>query len=236
MNLDTISNLRNELRNQVDARYKESCQHFSKHPLQVYGVPMPSVNKTAKAYWKDIHNQSKAEILKLCELLWQSGYQEEAIVACVWSERLVRYLEEKDIHILERWIQSYVSNWAQCDTLCNHTVGDFIQKYPHKIKNLKQWTHSTNLWMRRGAAVSLIIPARKGLFLNDLFAIADLLLKDQEDLVQKGYGWMLKAASQHDQMKVFEYVMERKTVMPRTALRYAIEKMPQELRRKAMAK
>jgi 3-methyladenine DNA glycosylase AlkD len=90
--------------------------------------------------------------------------------------------------------------------------------------------------MRRASAVSLIIPARNGLFLNDIFEIADTLLYDKEDLVQKGYGWMLKAASQAYQKEVFDFVIERKATMPRTALRYAIEKMPQELRKKAMEK
>jgi 3-methyladenine DNA glycosylase AlkD len=59
---------------------------------------------------------------------------------------------------------------------------------------------------------------------------------DGDDLVQKGYGWMLKAASQFDQQAVFEYVMSKKAVMPRTALRYAIEKMPDELKKQAMQK
>ena len=64
--------------------------------------------------------------------------------------------------------------------------------------------------------------------------IADILLEDKDDLVQKGYGWLLKEASRTHQDQVFEYVMRNKAVMPRTALRYAIEKMPEELRRKAM--
>jgi 3-methyladenine DNA glycosylase AlkD len=55
-------------------------------------------------------------------------------------------------------------------------------------------------------------------------------------MVQKGYGWMLKVASQAHEKKVFDYVMKNKKVMPRTALRYAIEKMPKSLKDKAMAK
>jgi 3-methyladenine DNA glycosylase AlkD len=90
--------------------------------------------------------------------------------------------------------------------------------------------------MRRGAAVTLIIPAKKGLFLKDIFEIADILLLDQDDLVQKGYGWMLKVASQARQKEVFDYIMKNKNVMPRTALRYAIEKMPENLKKKAMEK
>jgi 3-methyladenine DNA glycosylase AlkD len=86
------------------------------------------------------------------------------------------------------------------------------------------------------AAVTLIIPARKELFLNDVFAIADILLLDSDDMVQKGYGWMLKAASESHQTEVFNYVLSKKAVMPRTALRYAIEKMPKELKAEAMKK
>jgi len=59
---------------------------------------------------------------------------------------------------------------------------------------------------------------------------------DSDDTVQKGYGWMLKVASETYQHEVFDYVMRNKKVMPRTALRYAIEKMPDELRREAMKK
>ena len=90
--------------------------------------------------------------------------------------------------------------------------------------------------MRRASAVALIIPARKGKFLNEIIAIADILLLDKDDLVQKGYGWMLKASSEAHQKEVFEYVMKNKDKMSRTALRYAIEKMPKNLKTKAMAK
>jgi 3-methyladenine DNA glycosylase AlkD len=82
--------------------------------------------------------------------------------------------------------------------------------------------------------VTLILPARKGMFLEDVLEISDILLRDKDDLVQKGYGWMLKEASKSHQEEVFEYIMAKKDEMPRTALRYAIEKMPVEMRKNAM--
>jgi 3-methyladenine DNA glycosylase AlkD len=91
-------------------------------------------------------------------------------------------------------------------------------------------------WVKRASAVSLIVPARKGLFLREIIEIADILLPDRDDMVQKGYGWMLKAASQAHQTAIFDYVIRKKAVMPRTALRYAIEKMPGDLKKMAMAK
>jgi len=106
--------------------------------------------------------------------------------------------------------------------------------YPKYLENLKKWARSENRWVKRAAAVTLIIPARHGKFLKDIFEISDILLLDKDDLVQKGYGWMLKAASEAHQKEVFDYVMNNKDKMPRTALRYTIEKMPKELKVKAM--
>jgi len=74
------------------------------------------------------------------------------------------------------------------------------------------------------------------MFLNDIFEIADKLLVDEDDLVHKGYGWMLKVASQSHRREVFKYAIKHKEIMPRTALRYAIEKMPKEMKAVAMEK
>jgi len=90
--------------------------------------------------------------------------------------------------------------------------------------------------MRRAAAVSLIVPAKHGKFLDESIEIATLLMTDKEDLVQKGYGWLLKEASRKHTEEVFAFVMKHKREMPRTALRYAIELMPKELKAEAMKK
>ena len=233
---DITAKIRQILIGSADEKTRQQSEYFFKEKVTVYGVKSATVQKIAKEIFAEIKDKPKAEILAACEKLWQSGYMEESFVACVWSEKLGKKLEPADFETLERWIKNYVSNWASCDTLCNHTVGDFVMKYPEFIARLKEFAHAENRWVKRAAAVSLIIPARKGLFQKEIFEIADSLLLDSDDLVQKGYGWMLKAASQYDQQAVFEYVMSKKPVMPRTALRYAIEKMPEELRKQAMQK
>jgi 3-methyladenine DNA glycosylase AlkD len=132
------------------------------------------------------------------------------------------------------WIEKYIDNWAKCDGFCNHTVGDLIMKYPQDIEELKAWASSNQRWLKRASAVSLIIPARKGMYLQDIFEIAQRLLTDPDDMVQKGYGWMLKESSRIHQDEVFQFVYDNKKQMPRTALRYAIELMPAEMRKEAM--
>ncbi len=229
-----IHKIQRELQENTDTKTQEISQSFFKEPIRSYGVKTAIVSKISKEFFKTIKHKTKSEIFDLCNKLWQSGYLEESFIACNWSYFVHKNYGPEDLTVFEEWINSYVSNWASCDTLCNHTIGEFVEMYPEHLAELKKWAQSSNRWMRRASAVSLIIPAKKGKFLNDIFEISDILLLDKDDLVQKGYGWMLKAASQSHQKEVFDYVIVKKAVMPRTALRYAIEKMPEELKTKAM--
>ncbi len=229
-----ITQIRNELKRNADPKTQQNFQRFFKERVRYYGVKTGPVVKIAKKYWNEINSREKTEIFLLCEELYKSGYCEEAFVVSTWAALLSKRFEPSDIRTLRHFIDSYITNWAACDGFCNHAVGDFIEQYPEYVDELKEWTQSENRWMRRAAAVSLIVPAKHGKFLDDILKIADLLLTDQDDMIQKGYGWMLKEASRQHRQEVFGYVMRNKKLMPRTALRYAIELMPKDLRAEAM--
>lgn len=233
---DFLTKLQNQLQQNADAKTKESGQRFFKETIKMYGVKTATVSKIGKEFFKEIKNESKEKIFSLCEKLWQSGYMEETFIACNWSYNVWKQYEKKDFAVFEKWIKQHINNWASCDTFCNHTVGKFIEIYPEYLSELKKWTKSKNKWVKRASAVSLIVPAKKGQFLKDVFEISDNLLLDSDDMVQKGYGWLLKVASQIHQQEIFDYVMKNKAVMPRTSLRYAIEKMPLTLKKEAMTK
>lgn len=231
-----IEKIREVLKRNMDVKTLSRSQDFFKERIKCYGVKVPTVNKISKEYFKSIEFKEKSEIFDLCESLWKSGYLEESFVACNWSYALHERYEPEDFQIFENWIDKYVDNWASCDTLCNHTLGEFIEMYPEYLKQLMDFAKSENRWKRRASAVTLILPARKGKFLREILKISDTLLLDKDDLVQKGYGWMLKAASEANQQPIFDYVMRNKAIMPRTSLRYAIEKLPKDLKFKAMEK
>jgi len=234
MHEDLISDIRAELVRNADEKTKASSARFFKEGINCYGVKAATVIRIADKYFRHVGGQSKQEIFSLCEHLLQSDLFEESSIAFDWVYRLREYYEPSDFEIFEAWIGKYVNNWAKCDTFCNHSVASFIETYPGHIDRLKQWTGSENRWFRRAAAVTLVLPARNGKFLEDILEIADRLLMDEDDLVRKGYGWMLKEASKAHQQEIFEYVIKNKDIMPRTSLRYAIEKFPQDLRKKAM--
>ena len=231
-----IARLRKELQDNKDPVTQKTATRFFKEEIRCYGIKTATVVAIAKKYWKEVQSRDKTEIFSLCEELYQSGMMEEAFVVSAWAHLLSNRFDREDLAVFRRWIDTYITNWAECDGFCNHAMGDFFDKYPELIAELKRWTESGNRWMRRAAAVSLIVPAKHGKFLDDAIAIADLLLVDPDDMVQKGYGWLLKEASRKHTDEVFTYVKKNKKRMPRTALRYAIELMPKELKAEAMKK
>ena len=231
-----IERIRRDLNDSADPNIRESTCRFFREPISCYGMKTAAVRAIAKRYWNEIRLQDKQYIFDLCEELYRSGYLEESFIVSEWTHRLSDRYEQEDLRIFRRWIDTYISNWASCDGFCNHTIGDFIEKFPDAINELKEWTRSENRWMRRAAAVSLIVPAKQGKFLDDAIEIAGLLLTDSDDMVQKGYGWLLKEASRKHTDEIFSFVMANKRRMPRTALRYAIELMPKEKKTEAMKK
>jgi len=231
-----LPQIRADLKASTDEKTQQIFQRFFKEQVKCYGVKTETVGKIAKKHWSQVKTLDKQAIFALCEELFRSDYTEEAFIVSFWLPNYIDKLEPSDLATFKRWIECYINNWAKCDGFCNHTIGDLLQKYPQTILEVKSWAKNKNRWLKRASAVSLIVPAKKGLFLPDAFEICDVLLTDGDDMVQKGYGWLLKEESRKHQKEVYDYVIKNRKVMPRTALRYAIELMPKELKAEAMKK
>ena len=230
-----ITDIRQELKNKIDSEYKEREGSFSKEEYQSYGVRTPKVRETAKKFWKQVKSEQKSEIFAKCQQLLESEMSEEQTVAFSWAYRLKSRLTPDDLDVFYQWLKTYVDTWFKCDDFCSHAVGYLLYKYPQFSTEVLEWAGSDNRWLRRAAAVSLLYSLRREEQLDLAFRVADKLLLDEDDLVQKGYGWMLKEATKHWPNQVFQFVLERKDRMPRTALRYAIEKLPDDQRQQAMS-
>lgn len=132
-----IESVRKQLKENVDDEKKESARRFFKEEIRSYGVSAPAAVKIAKQVFKQhLKERPKEEVLGLCEELWQSGILEESFVACDWAYSLRDRFRETDFATFERWVNEYISNWASCDTLCNHTLGSFLTLYPSYAKRL----------------------------------------------------------------------------------------------------
>jgi len=212
-------------------------QQFFKEKLdEPVGLRGAVLKQIANLGYREIKDSTPAEILKLCDQLLETDLRYRRFFAFDWATRQKSHFRPAEFTRFERWLKRYVDNWGACDSLCTGPFGLLIAQYPELVPKVRPWRKSKNRWHRRASAVILILPVRQELLLDEVFRTADVLLEDPDDMVQKGYGWLLKEATKRFPDEVFDYVMRRKERMPRTALRYAIEKLPLNRRREAMAK
>ena len=138
---------------------------------------------------------------------------------------------------IKQWLLENLSaNWATTDGLCSTVVSPLVQKHPELIQQFKLWTRDKNLWVRRVSAVALTGLARRGQHLNDVYEIAEALFGYPEDLIHKATGWVLRDAGRTDEKRLEQFLLRHGSRIPRTALRYAIEKFPPDVRKQLLAK
>lgn len=234
---EVIRSLKQEIARQDRTENRVNYQQFFKEQLaKPEGLRGPILRHISSLVYGEINGCTTAEILELCDQVLESGLRYRRFFAFDWTTRQKRHSQPSEFKRFERWLKRHVDNWGACDSLCCGPLGLLLAQFPDLAAKTHPWRKSKNRWVRRAAAVSLIVPVRQGLLRDEVFGAADALLMDQDDMVQKGYGWMLKEATKRFPDEVFAYVMKRKGKMPRTAFRYAIEKMPEKRRKQAMAK
>ena len=232
--MSLLSDIRAELTAHINLPYKHGVKNFFKENVRPLGVRTPVVRRIAQQYFPK--GKTKKDVFALCERLLARRTYEETLVAFAWADRMKAQYEENDFARFERWLSQYVDNWAFCDDFCSHAFGVLLFQHPSSVSRVKQWTRSRNRWMRRASAVIFIYSVRRGKYLPQVLDVAQRLLRDTDDLVQKGYGWMLKEASNRFPTKVLSFVLAHKSRMTRTALRYAIEKYPADVRKRVLQK
>ncbi|MFX0183681.1 MAG: DNA alkylation repair protein [Candidatus Hodarchaeota archaeon] len=244
LDLSYLTNLVNRILEDFEKVNKENIYESIHNTIDEYGykrigIRIPTIRKITSPYWMELKERGIKDIdtvFKVCEHLYSKKVSELRLIATDWSFKVKRQFKPSHYIVLESWIKTYITSWGSCDSFCTRTMGYFLLQYPEFKPNLKGWTKSSNPWVRRAAAVSFIYALRRGKYLQHCLEIADTLLNDPNIYVLKGYGWMLKEASKKFRDEVFRYVLANKSTMPRVSLRYSIEKMPKNMRRKAMEK
>lgn len=232
-----IETINTDLKSQADPAYRELVRtRYNMNVDNFWGVRTPTIHKIAGKHYKTLKSERIDKRLEVCHYLLATRVYEYKIMAFRWAYLARKDYEPEHLAVFAEWLNEYIDDWIDCDDLCIHVIGEFFLKYPDLAEEVIKWAESPNYWVRRGAAVSLVLPSRKGKQLTLVFQVADLLLEDEEDLVRKGYGWLLKVTSKTYPDEVFAYVMDRRDRMPRVSLRYAIEKLPKQMRDQVMEK
>ena len=213
----------NKLQALSDAEKREIFPKFFKAGKGEYGegdrflgVTVPNIRAIAKLH-KDISIEEIRELL-------QSEWHEVRLCALII---MVEKSKKKDEALRKELFNLYLSqterinNWDLVDLSCRFIVGEYLLEKSRDI--LYQLAQSPLLWDNRIAIVSTYAFIRKGQ-LEDTYALSDLMMHHPHDLMHKAIGWMLREAGKRDSERLYDYVMSHRADMPRTMLRYAIEK------------
>ena len=167
------------------------------------------------------------------QTLIRSKYHEERFLGLIILVN--KYAKTKDKknrnQLYKIYVSSfkYINNWNLVDVTCPHVTGKHLIDKDRTI--LYKWAKSEDLWTKRIAMVSTFSFIRKN-DLEDTFKIAEILLHDEHDLIHKAVGWMLREAGKRDIKKEETFLKKYYKTMPRTMLRYSIEKFPESKRQK----
>ncbi len=135
-----------------------------------------------------------------------------------------------------KWLdKNRLNNWALVDVFCPYALGTLIESRPEIAEEMAVWAESPNRWVRRASVVAFINLARRGRFLDAAYKVARLMLKTDDDLLQKANGWMLREAGKTDAGRLEAFLRKHGPAIPRTTLRYSIERFP-EAKRKNLLK
>jgi 3-methyladenine DNA glycosylase AlkD len=154
-------------------------------------------------------------------------------------EVVARFRREFTPRLLGRWkrwlANDDAANWATTDAICGMLIGPLLERHPDLIAEVRHWATHRNLWVRRAAAVGLVAGARRGRGLDEAYAVAASLHHDSADLIQKAAGWLLREAGKTDMRRLDSYLRKHGCGIPRTTVRYAIEKFPAARRRELLS-
>jgi len=204
--------------------------------LAFYNIGTETVRAMAKAIYREHRDDwSVADALAFANVLIKDRHLE---VKSVGIELLARYRKACTPRLLpawKRWLaENHSSNWATTDAICGYLIGPLIVVHPFLAPRVAAWSTHRNMWVRRASAVSLIPFIRKTASLDLAYDVAGRLHADREDLIQKAVGWMLREAGKSDPARLERYLRRNGPRIPRTTLRYAIERFERRARRRIL--
>ncbi len=207
--------------------------YFKPHEkVAVLGVGTPAIRRLETQLFNQVREAWHVEdAISCCELLLKKQFLECKAVGILTLSRYRKTFPSSLAGRAESWlIEDRCANWASCDSMSGLIVAPLLLKYPELLENLNRWARSNSLWLRRAAAVSQIPLVRKGMHLDRAFEVASALLADREDLMHKAVGWLLRETGKVDRRRLESFLLARGPEIPRTALRYAIERLPRARR------
>jgi 3-methyladenine DNA glycosylase AlkD len=221
----TAEQVRYELRTGGSVQHAAGVQWFFKEEIQSHGWRTAALRKAAVLTRRRILGEmSLPFLMNVADELFHGDILEEKVFAVFLLEKMTEQLGAKEFRVFESWL-SRVSTWADHDGLVHYLLGPMLLSDPKRSQRVFVWAKNKSRWRRRAAAVSLIRGARVGMFEKEIIRISNLLLRDEDDMVQKGLGWLLREWTRDHPERALPFLMKIRTTAPRLVLRTACEKL-----------
>lgn len=225
-----LDSLRRDLKKQSNKNKAESLARYFKTGKGEYGqgdiflgLTVPQVRQISEKY-------SKLSYPEIEDLLKSQVHEERLLALMVLVDRFQKQeMEQRRIYDFYLRHAKLVNNWDLVDLSSDKIVGGYLIDKPRDI--LYKLASSKNIWERRIAILACFSFIRNNDYV-DALKLAELLIKDEQDLIQKAVGWMLREVGKKDEKSLKNFLEQFSKEMSRTSLRYAIEKFPQSIREK----
>jgi 3-methyladenine DNA glycosylase AlkD len=227
--------IRRALKDGGSAEHAAGVQWFFKEEIKSHGWYTADLWRAARGFRRQVRNEHGLEFLvKVADQLFAGEILEEKIAAVFLLEKLDAEFGDREFKLFESWLDR-ISSWADHDGLVHYLIAPMVAAKPARVKSVFRWARSRDRWHRRAACVALIQGTRQKKFLPQIKQLSDLLLADEDDMVQKGLGWLLRETAKYDAQRAVPYLVKIRGRAPRLVLRTACETLAAGAKRKILA-
>jgi len=223
------------LRSGGSAEHAEGVQWFFKDEVKSHGWYTGKLRREAVRFRRIRKEFGLDFLLQVADKLFAGQVLEEKVFAVLLLEKLIGEFGDAEFGLFESWL-GRISSWADHDALVHCLIAPMVAAKPARTAKVFRWAKSADRWHRRAACVAVIRGTRQRMFFAEIERLSDLLLIDEDDMVQKGLGWLLRETAKADAKRTVPYLMSIRERAPRLVLRTACETLPLAARKKILAK
>jgi 3-methyladenine DNA glycosylase AlkD len=233
---NVAAQIRSALKKDGSAEHAAGVQWFFKDEIKSHGWYTAELRRAVRRCRREILREHDFDFLvKVADQLFSGAVLEEKVAAVFLLENLDAQCDDREFRLFEAWL-GRISSWADHDALVHDLIAPMMTAKPARVKAVFRWAKSRNRWYRRAACVALIRGSRAKMFFSDIMRLSDSLLGDEDDMVQKGLGWLLRETAKFDAKRTVPYLMKIRGRAPRLVLRTACETLPAGARKKILAR
>lgn len=227
--------IRRQLKADGSAEHASGVQWFFKEEIKSHGWYTADLRRAVRSCRKEILREHDFPFLvQVADQLFSGSVLEEKVAAVFLLENLDPQFGDREFRLFERWLDR-ISSWADHDALVHCLIAPMVAAKPSRAKTTFRWAESHHRWHRRAACVALIRGARARMFFPQIAKLSESLLADDDDMVQKGLGWLLRETAKSDPKRTVQYLMKLRGRAPRLVLRTACETLPPSAKKRVLA-